>query len=459
MAKARLFTYLLFLLASQSWGQFESIRPPVTSNAVDVLPHFTGDYACFSLDDTLTYVELYFQIPFQNLHFVRKNDVYVAEYDVELSILDASGTVIRSHCATDRSQAASYDETVLPANARVVLLTAYLRPGAYRLHAKVVDRESGKQAEARTVLRVQDYGAGDLRLSDLQFSGNIEINPLKTDFVKNNRRVVPNVRHLYGEINPDLFVYYEIYNLAYAAATDSFHTIMTIEREDGQLISRINRRLRKPGKSCVQILRLPLADFPNQRVLTHRSSRKAENNSNRYGTSYNLKIEVTDPKTGQRTESSGRFSVWHQKFVFSDYSIDELVEQLSCIAGNDELKAIRQIDPSRRRARIDDFWRSKDPTPATPENELMDEYYRRVKFTEVSFSLSDANGWQSSRGQVYIRFGPPDSIRQVKNDYPTPAYQIWEYAELKKRFVFAEVGQGAYQLLDPMSFNDRFIRR
>jgi len=459
MAKARLFTYLFCLLASQSRGQFESIRPPVTSNVQDALPHFTSDYACFSLDDTLTYTELYFQIPFQNLHFVRKQDLYVAEYEIELSIYDASGAVIHNHCATDRAQAANYDETGLPANARAILLATYLRPGAYRLHAKVVDRESDKHAEARTVLRVKDFSAGNLQLSDLQFSNNIEINPTKTDFVKNNRRVVPNVRRLYGDVNAELFVYYEIYNLAYEAATDSFYSVITIEREDGQLISRINRRQRKPGVSCVQSLRLPIADFPNPKVLARESSTGAEAGGIRFGSSYKLKIEVTDPRTGQRAESSGSFSVWHQNFAFSEYSIDELVEQLSYIASDEELKAMRQSEPSQRRARIDDFWKSKDPTPDTPENELMEEYYRRVKFTEVSFPLIGASGWQSSRGQVYIRFGPPDSIRQVKNNYPKPSYQIWEYAELGKRFVFAEMGEGSYQLLDPMSFNDRFIRR
>jgi GWxTD domain-containing protein len=425
----------------------------------DGLPHFTGDYACFSLDDTLTYTELYFQIPFQNLHFVRKNGVYVAEYDVELTIFDASGNVVHSVCATDQAQAASFDETVLPANARAILLAAYLRPGAYRFRASVADRESGKHAEARSTLRVKDFGGNSLRVSDLQFSSNIEINPAKTDFVKNNRRIVPNVRRLYGEINSDLFLYYEIYNLAYEAATDSFHTVITIEREDGQLISRISRRLRKPGTSCVQSLHLPLADLPSQRILTGRSSREDENNIAPYGTLYNLKIEVTDPKTGQRAESSGRFSVWHSQFVFSDYSIDELVEQLSCIAGAEELKAMRRVELSQRRAVIDEFWKSKDPTPGTPENELMDEYYRRVKFTELIFPVNGASGWQSSRGQVYIRFGPPDSIRQVENRYPTPCYQIWEYAGLKRRFVFAEVGQGAYQLLDPLSFNGTFIKR
>ncbi len=459
MAKARLFTYLLCLLSSQSWGQFESIRPQTLSDVDNVLPHFTGDYASFSLDDTLSYTELYFQIPFQNLRFTRKNDAYVAAYDVELSIFDASGNVMHNHCATDQAVVASYDETVLSANARAVLLAAYLRPGAYRFQARVVDRESGKHAEARSMLRVKDFGGSALRISDLQFSSNIEFNPAKTDFIKNNRRVVPNVRRQYGEVNPDLFVYYEIYNLVYETAADSFHAAITIEREDGQLISRISRRLRKPGTSCVQSLRLPLADLPHQRILTQRSSREHENACAAYGTLYDLKIEVTDPKTGQRAESGSRFSVWHQKFVFSDYSSDELLEQLSCIAGEDELKAMRQVEPSQRKAAVDNFWKKKDPTPATLENELMDEYYRRVKFAEVSFPLSGANGWQSSRGQVYIRFGPPDSIRQVKNNYPTPSYQIWEYAGLNRRFVFAEIGHGAYQLLDPMSFNDRLIRR
>jgi GWxTD domain-containing protein len=448
MARARVLFYIVCLFANQASGQFESTRPRLALQFEERRPYFSGDYACFSLDDTLTYTELYFQVPLQNLHFARTQQGYAAEYELELSITDASGAVVFSRSASDKAEVATYAETQASANARALLLAADLRPGAYRLSATAIDRESGKRAEAHSVLRVKDFGSTRLSISDLQFSSTIELNSSVPGFVKNNRRVVPNVPHVYGDIHPNLFVYYEIYNFAYAAADDSFRTVITIEREGGQVIARMLRRLRKPGTTCVQSLCLPIADFPTP-----------GNVANHSGAAYRLRIEVTDPATGHTAESIGAFMVWHQDFSFSDYSLDELADQLKCIANDEEMKAIKESEASQRQAMINAFWKSKDPSPASPENELMDEYYRRVKFAEESFSREDMRGWQSPRGQIYVRFGPPDSIRRIANTYPTPNYQVWEYAALKRKVVFAEMGQDSYELLDPVSFSGVLTNR
>src|SRR6478735_1279369 len=51
---------------------------------------------------------------------------------------------------------------------------------------------------------------------------------------------------------------------------------------------------------------------------------------------------------------------------------------------------------------IDTFWARRDPTPGTPENEFRDEHYRRMQFANAQF-----RGWNTDRGLVYVRYGPP----------------------------------------------------
>jgi GWxTD domain-containing protein len=459
MPRALFPAYMLCLFISPVFGQFESTRSQPAWQQEEQAPHFIGDYACFWLDDTLTYTELYFQIPFQNLCFVRHAGGYQAQYEIELFITDASGSLAHSHSEHDKVRAATYEEAKSPASARAVLLAAYLRPGAYRLRAMVTDRETGKQAEAQSVLRVKDFSGKTLQLSDLQFSANIEANPASSDFVKNNRRVVPNVAHVYGQATPQLCVYYEIYNLAFAAPADSFHMTITIEYESGEQITRMMRRLRKPGASCVQALCLPIGDFPMPRATQVSAAWDVDNMRARFGATYRLTIEVVDPKTGQRAEGSGSFSILHQNLVFSDYSFEQLVDQLRCIASGKELERLRRAAASERETAIHAFWKSKDPTPTTPENELMEEYYRRVKFAECSFKTVSGHGWQSPQGQIYITFGPPDDVRRIENVFPDPPYVVWEYRKLNRRFIFAEDGKGNYKLLDPLSFNGVRIRR
>ena len=60
---------------------------------------------------------------------------------------------------------------------------------------------------------------------------------------------------------------------------------------------------------------------------------------------------------------------------------------------------------------ITDFWKRRDPTPGTPENEFKEEHYRRIAYTNEHFSTpSGLSGWKTDMGRIYITFGPPDEI-------------------------------------------------
>ena len=58
---------------------------------------------------------------------------------------------------------------------------------------------------------------------------------------------------------------------------------------------------------------------------------------------------------------------------------------------------------------IEEFWRWRDPTPETEENEFKEEHYRRIAYANERFA-SGMPGWKTDRGRLYITFGPPDEI-------------------------------------------------
>ncbi len=55
------------------------------------------------------------------------------------------------------------------------------------------------------------------------------------------------------------------------------------------------------------------------------------------------------------------------------------------------------------------FWSFRDPRLLTPENERLTEHYARMVYTELQFSEPKLNltGWDSERGEIYIRYGKP----------------------------------------------------
>jgi GWxTD domain-containing protein len=64
--------------------------------------------------------------------------------------------------------------------------------------------------------------------------------------------------------------------------------------------------------------------------------------------------------------------------------------------------------PDAEKARfIEEFWKSRDTDPSTPENEFKDEYYGRIAKANSLFIGEGRPGWLTDRGRIHILFGPP----------------------------------------------------
>lgn len=87
-----------------------------------------------------------------------------------------------------------------------------------------------------------------------------------------------------------------------------------------------------------------------------------------------------------------------------------LDEDVVYIISDEERKAFKQLSNDEERDQfIESFWQRRDPTPDTEENEFKEEHYRRIEYANEHFAAG-IPGWKSDRGQIYIKFGPPDEI-------------------------------------------------
>ena len=69
------------------------------------------------------------------------------------------------------------------------------------------------------------------------------------------------------------------------------------------------------------------------------------------------------------------------------------------------------MGPDEREDMLRVFWRSKDPLPVTKVNERRVEHCRRVVMSDLLYGLPrlKMRGWETARGEMYIRYGPPVS--------------------------------------------------
>ncbi len=128
--------------------------------------------------------------------------------------------------------------------------------------------------------------------------------------------------------------------------------------------------------------------------------------------------------------------------------IDFALDALKYITREDELDSLRSGPRETRLRHLEDYWKTKDRTPNTAYNEVMEEYYRRVDYAMRTFgSLRGTDGFKTDRGRIYILHGPPSKIDRALD--PAAGYQeIWMYERQGKKFVFVDkTKSGNYNLV------------
>ena len=95
------------------------------------------------------------------------------------------------------------------------------------------------------------------------------------------------------------------------------------------------------------------------------------------------------------------------------------------------------------------FWARRDPSPDTPRNEALIEFFRRVRYADQHFQ-GMGPGWRSDMGRIYIKYGPPDQIENRPASTQSPQLELWYYNQPYRQFVFADrEGFGRYVLVNP----------
>jgi len=109
---------------------------------------------------------------------------------------------------------------------------------------------------------------------------------------------------------------------------------------------------------------------------------------------------------------------------------------------------------------IETFWKQRDPTPGTPENEYREEILKRFKYANETLGrMTTREGWRTDMGRIYMILGQPSSIERFDATLGVVPCQSWSYygdarKDLPPQFVllfYQRGGVGEYKLYDPVS--------
>lgn len=136
-------------------------------------------------------------------------------------------------------------------------------------------------------------------------------------------------------------------------------------------------------------------------------------------------------------------------------------EEVVYIITKTEKEVFLQLETDRERdIFIAAFWKQRDPTLGTSENEFKKEHYRRINYANQKLSRAIATpGWKTDRGRVYIILGPPMNIQRFTSYTKVYPAEIWFYQQAPRGGLppafnvvfFDRKGIGEYVLYSPLN--------
>jgi len=108
---------------------------------------------------------------------------------------------------------------------------------------------------------------------------------------------------------------------------------------------------------------------------------------------------------------------------------------------------------------IEAFWKQRDPTPGTPENEFKTELFRRIAYANRYLGRDAPRpGWRTDRGRIYIILGEPRTIQRFEGKAMVYDTEVWFYQGLTDMGLpqgfnvvfYKEGGHGEYRLYSPV---------
>lgn len=411
-------TAVLCLLAPRSNGEeVEDINL--------VRSKFFIDHAVFS-DTAENRLEVYYKIFNDGLHYVKKGDKYVANYEISIIISgdkdrQVTGRSVERNYVLDRYELTRSDVGFL-----INQVSLPLPAGEFEMKCKLIDHNSNEASSIEAKIKSPVYHR-TADVSDIQFVQEVlSIDP-SSPFNKGGIAAVPSVERSFdGELQKIGF-YCELYVADYIGKEINLTTAVRSKRSEPVTEKTIPIMIDSAQIATAQFLDVS-GLLPGE---------------------YALEVALeAGGKQISRRESRFMLKWSMESLIKNDF--EYAVEQLKYIIDKDDKKALLAVPDSERTAAFESWWKTKDPIPTTGENEFREEYYRRIRYADQYYSTINREGWLTDRGSIYIRWGEPDQIDRYPFELGRKPYQIWYYYSLRRQFYFVDDrGDGDFQLQYP----------
>lgn len=379
----------------------------------------------YSTEGTKSRVDIYVEVPFSKMEFKRsKTDksVFVSKFDLTIDVLDNSGQVVYNNVSKEEVTTRETGQEYLIDNSQILTRNLFLAPGEYQVKVSMFEQSSKNRSESEKKITVRDFASMPLSISDVMI-----VSKMTSETGK--KVITPDVGRNVGAMDT-FYLFYYIYKNGDEQNIDVNCRILD---QDNKEVYKTTETIDLSGGTLMQnqvFMPVPTDKF-------------------NFG---KFTIEITAASSGNSASEKTTFENVNPDFPMALKNIDDLADQLRYIAKDDELDYIKEgKNDFEKQKRFISFWDKKDPSPGTKRNEVMQEYYKRIRAADKLFSTTYTPGWKTDMGMVFIIYGQPDNVDRHPYEMDTKPYEVWDYYTANKQFVFVDnTGFGDYRLVTPI---------
>ncbi|MFC1620529.1 GWxTD domain-containing protein [Candidatus Neomarinimicrobiota bacterium] len=404
-------------LAGQASGQYAKARTDKEQ------PRFKTHISRFpTLHSDSIRVMISTSIPLDNLVFLKHEQGFRSTYEISVFAVNEEEMAQATKIWSEEVLIKDYIDTQSEDLSHSSFTDVELPLGKYEIVVNLVDLDNRKRAQVKKDIDLEAYPAEELTLGDLVLASG-----MKTEAGRPNYPI-PYIDNRIGEEIDSFYVYMVIRNPD-TSVTDGVieYSMVDIDGSTTGVTYSILLDVR-------DILSDHLISIPTSLIRDKEQTLK-----------FRVKVGA------QEKEAEIDLQIAWTGISGTIENVDMAIDQTRYIASRKQIHAMKALHGEEvKRTKLLEFWAQLDPTPDTPKNEVMDEYYRRVAYSDAHFKSYQA-GWETDLGMVYIIYGPPDDIERYPFELDSKPYQIWYYYEQHWRFVFVDQNMfGDYRLITPL---------
>jgi len=347
--------------------------------------------------------EFAIRVPYQQMKFLPVDTLFEAKLRITVELRTPSRKKVSVQSEEARVQITDLGVAADSLLGEIYSVGLAARQGTYRYRVTVEDmnvprrglvyvmKNQKRQGVVEGTIDLGDWIFRNPSVSGIAPAWSISEEGGRTRFSKGPYEVLPHPSGYYGLFQDVLSAYYEIYDAPPPPEGRRYHleSVIVSAARDTVFTAQDSLRVTE-GTAWPHALAVDVARF----AAGH----------------YWLTLRLRSSDDAASVTSATEFDVLWKPDSWAPDAGDGYEVEASVLMSNEEALSFALLPLGEKEARLQELWRSVDPTPETAGNEAYVEFLRRVHHANALYSVF-GRGMFSDRGRVHLRYGEPDDIQ------------------------------------------------